>query len=412
LPGSTASAFLLTTIFLIFAGQNRKRMTKVIGLFNDSYPPIVDGVALTVQNYAHWLHRKNQPVCVVTVKAPRREDTADYPVYRYTSFPLLLRKPFRVGVPALDRTFQKTIQSISFKLIHAHCPFSSGGVALRMARQQKVPLVATFHSKYKDDFERAVHNKYIAGWMVKHVIGFYEQADEVWIPQAAVEDTIRAYGYKGKVTVMDNGADFTAGENMDEAKRRARAALGIPPAVPVFLFIGQHIWEKNTRLIVEALAQLKDVPFKMFFIGTGYAARELQALTRHCGLESGVTFLGVIMDREKLKQYYTAADLFLFPSLYDNAPLVVREAAALHTPAVLVKGATAAEIVTDNYNGFLADNSSSAFAARIRALVQSPRLIQQAGQQAARTIARHWEKVADEVLERYAHIIRNYAATR
>ena len=386
-------------------------MTKVIGLFNDSYPPIIDGVALTVQNYAYWLHRKNQPVGVITVKAPHCEDTAAYPVYRYTSFPLLLRRPFRVGAPALDRKFQKTIQTIPFKIVHAHCPFSSAGVALRVARQQHVPLVATFHSKYKDDFERAVRNKRLVAWMLKRVIAFYEKADEVWIPQAAVEDTLREYGYKGKVVVMNNGADFIACDNMDEARRRARAALNIPDATPVFLFVGQHIWEKNTRLLVDALAQLNDMRFKMFFIGTGYAARELQALVRSYGMEASVAFLGAVMDRELLKQYYTAADLFLFPSLYDNAPLVVREAAALHTPSVLVRGSTASEIVTDSHNGFLVDNSSAALAARIRALVKSPQLIRQAGQHAARTIACSWEKVADEVLERYSHILRNYAAT-
>lgn len=43
------------------------------------------------------------------------------------------------------------------------------------------------------------------------------------------------------------------------------------------------------------------------------------------------------MEREILKRYYVAADLFLFPSLYDNAPLVIREAAALGTPSVLIR---------------------------------------------------------------------------
>ncbi|MDR3133299.1 MAG: glycosyltransferase [Prevotellaceae bacterium] len=387
-------------------------MVKVIGLFSDSYPPILDGVALTVQNYAYWLHRKNQPVSVITVKTPNCADEADYPVYRYFSLPLLFRKPFRMGLPALDRRFQKTVRAIPFKLLHVHSPFSSAEVALHIARQQKVPVVATFHSKYKDDFARATYNKRLAAWMAKRVITFYEKADEVWIPQPAVEETLREYGYKGKVVVMNNGADFTADSNMDEAKRRARAELGIPEALPVFLFIGQHIWEKNTRLVIEALAQLKDVRFKMFFIGTGYAARELQALTHRHGMGADISFLGVIKDRELLKRYYTAADLFLFPSLYDNAPLVVREAAALHTPSVLVRGSTASEIVTDGYNGFLVDNSSGALAARIRALITSPQLIREAGQHAAHTIARPWENVADEVLERYSYIIRNYAATR
>lgn len=384
----------------------------MIGLFNDSYPPIMDGVALTVQNYAHWLHTKRQPVCVVTVKMPEASGEAPaYPVYRYASAPLPMRKPFRFGMPALDIPFRQTIDAIPFALVHAHCPFSSGRVALRLSRRQQIPLVATFHSKYQDDFERAVYIRRVAQWMVKQVVAFYEKADEVWIPQSAVEATLRAYGYKGAVTVVNNGTDLSsAGADVELLKQQARAALHIPRDIPVLLFIGQHIWEKNTRLIIDSLSLLKERPFQMFFIGTGYAARELQELADRCGLSDKVTFLGVILDRERLKRYYAAADLFLFPSLYDNAPLVVREAAAMHTPALLLHDSTAGEIITDNYNGFLSAHSREAFAGRIRDLLQSPATLQQAGRQAAQTIARSWESVADEVIARYAQLIDRHVA--
>jgi glycosyltransferase involved in cell wall biosynthesis len=384
----------------------------MIGIFNDSYPPIMDGVAVAVQNYACWLHRKEQEVCVVTVKMKGCADREDYPVYRYASLPLPLRKPFRVGVPFMDVSFLKAIGKIPFELIHVHCPFSSADVALYLAKQQKIPVVATFHSKYKDDFERHVPNKRLVNWMVKRVIDFYEKADEVWIPQPAVEETLREYGYRGKIVVVNNATDFTVDGNVDELKRHSREELDIPPDIPVFLFIGQHIWEKNVQMILEALSLIKDVPFRMFFIGTGYAERELQKLAVQLGLSSRVKFLGLIRERETLKRYYAAADLFLFPSLYDNAPLVVREAAALHTPSVLLKGSTAAEIIIDNYNGFLSARSSEAFAGRIRELIKSPETIRQAGLRASESIARSWESVvAEEVLDRYMYIIRNHGVS-
>jgi glycosyltransferase involved in cell wall biosynthesis len=381
---------------------------KMIGLFNDSYPPIMDGVALTVQNYAYWLHRRNQPVCVVTPKTPEYVDEATYPVYRYASLPLLGRKPYRLGIPHVDFPFQKAIKRTPFKLIHAHCPFSSARVALNVAKQQHIPLVATFHSKFRDDFKRAVNSKQITKWMLNDVIRFFEAADEVWIPQASVEDTIREYGYKGKLEVVNNGTDFSAGENIDELKQQARISLNINADMPVFLFVGQHIWEKNTRLIIASLALMKAERFKMFFIGTGYAARELQQLTIQYGLQSKVEFLGLITDRKRLQQYYTAVDLLLFPSLYDNAPLVVREASAMHTPSILVKGSTAAEIVIDNHNGFLTENSTEALAQRIQELIKTPGIIKQAGQHASKTIARSWDDITGEVLNRYMFLIKKH----
>jgi glycosyltransferase involved in cell wall biosynthesis len=371
----------------------------------------MDGVALTVQNYAYWMHRKNQQVCVVTVKTPHYTDNTDYPVYRYASLPLWSRKPYRYGIPHLDGRVLRQIKEIPFSIIHVHCPFSSAQLALEIARQQKIPLVATFHSKYKDDFERAIHNKKIAEWMTKKIITFYEKADEVWIPQASVEDTIRQYGYKGEVRVMDNGCDFVAAEqDIELFKRQARANMQIPDDMPVFLFVGQHIWEKNTRLIIESLAIMKDKRFIMFFIGTGYAEREMSTMVMQYGLSSKVRFMGLISDRKLLKNYYAIADLFLFPSLYDNAPLVVREASAMHTPALMTVDSTASKILIDNYNGFLTENSSEKMAARICELIRLPQNIKQAGKNAALTIARSWENITEEVLQRYNQLLEKYAA--
>jgi len=374
---------------------------KTIGLFNDSFPPIMDGVSLTVQNYAYWLNKKNHPVCVVTPHSPKHSDNEAYPILRYNSIPILGRKPYRFGLPTMDMSFKTELKQLSFGLVHAHCPFSSGNIALKIARKQQIPFIATFHSKYRDDFERSVRNKYLAKLMTKQVIRFFEKADQVWIPQASVEDTIREYGFKGKVEVVDNGNDFASNLPVEPVKKQARIALNIQTNEPVLLFVGQHIWEKNTRLIIESLAMINDLPFKVFFIGTGYAKDDLMQLAEKLNLGSKVEFIGVITDRDQIKQYYAAANLFLFPSIYDNAPLVIREAAALQTPSVLVKDSSSAENIIDNFNGFLTEDSPEAFSSRLRGLLQSPEKISSVGVDAAKTLARSWESVTEEVFDRY-----------
>ena len=379
---------------------------KTIGIFNDSFPPIMDGVSLAAQNYAYWLHQKGQPVCVITPKSPNYSDNEPYPIYRYTSIPIIGRKPYRIGLPTIDHTFKTEIENISFGLVHAHCPFSSGRLALSIANKQKIPFVATFHSKYRDDFEHSIHNKYIAKQMTNEIMRFFEKADEVWIPQASVEETIREYGYKGKVEIVDNGNDFATDLPIGPIKKAARTELNIPETEMVFLFVGQHIWEKNTRLIIESLAQIKDLPFKMFFVGIGYAASELKQLAEESGLSDKVQFVGMITDRNRIKQYYAAADLFLFPSIYDNAPLVIREAGAMHTPSILVQGSSSAENIIDNFNGFLISNSVESFSAKLRELMNAPERIRVAGLNASKSIARSWESVTEEVLDRYKKLMQ------
>ena len=379
---------------------------RTIGLFNDSFPPIMDGVSLTTQRYAYWLHKKNQPVCVVTTKSPNFIDNEPYPIYRYSSIPVFGRKPYVFGLPNIDLSFRTRIDKVSFGLVHAHCPFSSGNIALRIAKEQKVPFVATFHSKYRDDFERSVHNKQIAKLMVKGIIRFYEKADEVWISQPSVEETIREYGFKGKIEIVPLGNDFTNIESIELIKNQARKDFQIPDNEVVFLFVGQIIWEKNIRLLVESLALIKDIPFKMFFIGIGYATDDLKQLVNQLGLTDKVIFVGLISDREKLKQYYAAADLFLFPSTYDTWAIVVREAAALSTASLLIEESNVAKIINNNVNGFLSKNTTESFASCLRNLISNSELVKKVGLNASETITRSWESVTDEVLDRYHHLMK------
>lgn len=380
-------------------------MERNVGLFNESFPPVMDGVAVCVENYARWIQEKVGGVSVVT---PRKLNAhyGQYPyeVLDYASVPVPFRHPYVTGIAQIDPLLRAKLYRRRFKIVHAHSPFSAGLMALQVAKTQHIPLVATFHSKFKDDFREVIPSDMVVDQAIKVVMEFFEHADEVWVPQASVEEVIREYGFKGHVEVVDNGSDLVA-DYPDAYFEDARKALGIAPEEFVFLFVGQHIWQKNVRLVIDALERIKDLPFRMFFVGTGYAAGEMKELVAQKGLSDKVTFTGMLTEREKVTRYYAAADLFLFPSLYDNAPLVVREAAALHTPAVMVEGSTAAEILRDGENGYLVPNELDAFAARLRQLYRDRAEVRRVGLTASRTIVRSWEDVVGEVLDRYDAII-------
>ena len=300
-----------------------------------------------------------------------------------------------------------------FEIIHAHCPFTSGALALHLARKKHIPLVATFHSKYRQDFERAIPYKHIVDRVINRIVHFYEQADEVWIPQASVEPTLREYGYKGEVVVVDNGSDMQIPlSELYDYKRQVRKDLNISEKTPVFLFVGQHIWEKNIAFLLEALARLNDIPFRCYMVGTGYAEEEIKNRICLLGLQEKVIMKGVIQNRQQLQSFYAAADLFLFPSLYDNAPLVLREAAAMHTPAVLIKDSTAAENIRDGWNGLLSNATIEDYASVIRFGINHRDVLLRLGDNAANSLVRSWEDIVDEVNNRYIEIINRYALKR
>lgn len=384
----------------------------MIGLFNDSFPPVMDGVAMVTLNYARWLKERGEDVKVITPHAPGSEDfikTLNYPVMQYTSIPVVVRKPYRAGMPHVDLKFMHDFKQLKFDIVHTHCPFSSAQLALKVAKAQNIPFVASFHTKYRDDFLRATHSNVIADMMVKRIMLLYEAADEVWIPQATVEQTLREYGFKGQVTVVDNGNDFvTPTDQILEMRKQMRQELGIKDNELMFLYVGQHIWEKNLKMLIDALALIKELPFRFITCGSGYALKDIEEKIDKLGLSDKFTYLGVVKDRELLKRIDAAADLFLFPSLYDTSPLTIREAAAMHTPSVMIEESMTAEVIKNGTNGFLTANDAESYAKMLKRLIEQPALIEPVALNASQTLTRSWENVIDEVKMRYQDIIRSY----
>lgn len=380
----------------------------LIGIFNDSFPPILDGVTLTVENYVYWLAQLGFNPCVVTPWNPVSTDV-DYDVMKFFSLPISSRKPYRYGYPKIDPFIWKRLRSTDFQLIHAHCPFSSGRLGVYVKHKKGIPLIGTFHSKYREDLRHSFsHSPWMVDIIMKRILHFFNSCDEVWIPQAHVEETVREYGYKGQLTVVENGNDFAdmvQGELWD-FKRNARKEIGIEEGEIALLFVGQHIWEKGLDIVVETLKLLKDkIKFRMNFIGTGYAFEEIRQRIEEYGLQDRVKLHGVISGREALSRYYAGSDLFLFPSFYDNAPLVVREAAAMGTPSILLKGSTASEVVSDGKNGFLTEKNPGKFADLVTWLSQNRDPLKVAAEGARQTLVRSWQNVVEEVADRYKTLI-------
>ncbi|HEY8500904.1 MAG TPA: glycosyltransferase [Clostridia bacterium] len=381
----------------------------ITGQFNDSFTPVMDGVTNVVKNYAYWLDKKYGESYVATPAYPGYIDREEFPVLRYYSIPLKKREPYRIGLELLDINFRSTIKNIPFDIVHAHCPFTSGAIAQQIARKKNVPIIATFHSKFYDDFKQVLKIDAFAKFCTRIVIDFFNRMDQVWTVSKGAADTLREYGYKGHIEVVPNGTDFDIPENLETLIGKTEKKLGLKSSDLVLLFVGQHIWQKNVKLLVDSLNYIKEqIPYKMFFVGDGYAKEELESYVRKLGLDDRVRFLGKILDRDYLRSLFARADLFLFPSVYDNAPIVVREAAAVGTPSLVIAKSNAAEGIVDNVNGFLSDNDSISYSRRIVEIISKRDELKNIGKKAQATIYRSWESIVDEVYERYMEIIKSY----
>jgi len=108
---------------------------------------------------------------------------------------------------------------------------------------------------------------------------------------------------------------------------------------------------------------------------------------------------------------YAASDLFVFPSVYDNSPLVMQEAAAFDIPSIVVKNSSSAENILDGVNGFLVENNSADLTKKIMELMQDQHAIKQAGKGARKSIYHPWESIIDDVYIRYTELIKDHKKT-
>lgn len=377
------------------------------GQFNESYLPILDGVSITVQNYAYWLNKKQGKTIVVTPKYPNYVDHESFDVIRYNSIYVPKRSPYRLGLPRFDRNLKKKISSYQLDIIHAHSPFSSGNIALKCARERNIPIVATFHTKFDIDFKEAIKFDLVTKSMIRRIVKFYESVDYVFAANKSTIETLRSYGFNGDVDVIETGTDFIHQEDLKKEKEYVNHLHDIDKDTYVLLYVGQHIWQKNMRFIIYSLLNLRKLKqvFKMIFIGDGKAKDEMIKLVENYKLQKYVVFVGQISEREQLKKYYARADLFLFPSEYDTSGLVIREAGSFQLPSLVLKGTSVSSGIKDRFNGYLSENNPLSYAQTIISSIND-RNKDKVGENAQQTLAIHFEKIIDDLIIRYQEIIK------
>lgn len=380
----------------------------IIGQFNDSFPPALDGVANVAINYCRIINEYYGKCNMITLRNPGTVKEFPFEVLTFKSYPAPFRKEYRWGLGRLDNKFWKQLADIPFDIVHAHSPFSTGIVARQTARRTGVPLVATLHTKYREDFKSIIKwDRLVDSIVIKNIMRLYETADDVWTVNEASIGTLREYGYMGEAFVMNNGSDMPLTERDDETRESVMKKFDLNADAPLFAYVGQHIPQKNITLIVNSLDILnkQKIDFNMLFIGEGSARVWYQALTRRLGLSEKVHFVGRISDRDLLKDVYASTDAILLPSLYDTSSLVPKEASSCICPTVFVEGSTTSQGVIDGYNGFLAKNEMNDYAAKIKQIITTDGLSLKVGYCARDTLYISWMDIVKKVYERYAYLI-------
>lgn len=378
-------------------------------LTNDSFPPLIDGVANAVLNYATIIQKKYGKAVVATPDYPGVSDEFPFDVIRYPSVDTSGLVGYRAGYPFSFATTHK-LKEYNPDIIHSHCPVASLLLARQLREVVNVPVVFTYHTKFDIDIKKAVKLKFIQEKAINLLVKNIEACDEVWVVSQGAGENLKDLGYKGEYRIMENGVDLPKGPVPISIAEELRRKYCITDDIPLFLFVGRLMWYKGIRIILDGLLGLKKLgyAFKMVIVGDGIDRNEIESYTQELGLSQDCIFTGAIHDRETLRKWYSISDLFLFPSTFDTNGIVVREAAACSLASVLIKGSCAAEGITDGRNGILIEENAEAMTKALICEASNRARFKELGANAESDLYCSWEQSVDKAVGCYNELIIKY----
>lgn len=382
-----------------------------VGLFIDTWYPMVDGVIKVVDNYARRLVK----YCDVVVFCPKTrgyskedDDALPYTVVRCLSVPLTALD-YDLPTSALDPLFDAQIIQSGIDLVHIHSPFTVGLAGVLYAKLHGLPVVATLHSQYKQDFEKPLKLKPAVDVAMNGIMRVFNACDQCWAVNGGIKELYETeYGLTAPCKVRLNATDHQPVKDIEEAARIVNETYGIPEDATVFLFVGRINFIKNIDFTVRSLARAKAMGlknFRMLFAGKGQDEDKLAQLVKSEGLEDEVVMCG-LTDKPMLENLYSRAKLFLFPSLYDANSLVQIEAACQGTPTVFLEGARTAATVTAGVNAYVSKPGEENYARMILDIMEHPQEYERISAAAKKDLYINWDDVVKDVYSDYCSFVR------
>ena len=356
-----------------------------IAFVTETYPPEVNGVAMTVGRLVDGMRALGHRVSVVR---PRQHDgdLGEAEDLALAGLPLPGYPGLRFGLPA-GRQLARQWRHRRPDLVHVVTEGPLGWSAVNVARRLGIPVTSGFHT----NFDRySVH--YGVGWMRPAVSAYlralHRRTRATLVPTEALAADLAGEGIIG-VRVVGRGVD-TVLFHPEKRSLALRGAWGAGPEDMVCLYVGRMAPEKNLALVRRSFSAIRTVQPKarMVWVGDGPSRQKLQE--EHPEHVFAGTQVG-----EELSQHYASADLFLFPSLSETYGNVVAEAMASGVPVLAYRSAAAAELIDDGRNGVtVGPGDEAAYLAAALSLIEDGRAMRTIANEARQSILpRSWEGV-------------------
>jgi len=364
-----------------------------IAVVTETWPPEVNGVAMTLAKLVQGLSHRNHDVQLIR---PRQTKT-DSPMSDASLEEVLMRgmpipryPELKLGLPS-KKTLVKTWTLRRPDVVHIATEGPLGWSALQAAKVLKLPVTSDFRTNFQ-----SYSKHYGVGWLRKPIVAylrkFHNATACTMVPTRELMRTLSQNGF-ANLKVVSRGVD-TKLFNIAKRDTRLRSSWGATDDTKVLISVGRMAPEKNLDQVLKTYDALKSTgqAFKLVMVGDGPLKEQFQKRYPE------IIFPGML-SQTNLAVYYASSDLFIFPSQTETFGNVTLEALASGIPVLAFDCAAARDWVQTGVNGWLiAENNPEGFAAQAVTVFNSKDLLDQITQSTRQQVVHlDWDQIAEQV---------------
>ena len=364
-----------------------------IAVVTETWPPEVNGVAMTLAKLVQGLSHRNHDVQLIRprqtkTESPLNDSSLEEVLMR--GMPIPRYPELKLGLPS-KKTLVKTWTLRRPDVVHIATEGPLGWSALQAAKVLKLPVTSDFRTNFQ-----SYSKHYGVGWLRKPIVAylrkFHNATACTMVPTRELMRTLSENGFVN-LKVVSRGVD-TKLFNISKRDKSLRSSWGATEKTKVLISVGRMAPEKNLEQVLKTYEALKhtDQEFKLVMVGDGPLKDQFQQ--RY----PDIIFPGML-SQPNLAVYYASSDLFVFPSQTETFGNVTLEALASGIPVLAFDCAAARDWVQTGINGWLvAESNPEGFAAQAVDLFNSKDALDRITQSTRQQVVHlDWDQIAEQV---------------
>jgi len=318
-----------------------------ICLVTETYPPEINGVAMTLHRLAQGLQQRGHRVSLIRPRQTDSDSTqqqANDTQHLVYGLPIPGYRDLRFGLP-LGKKLQQFLKHAEPDILYIATQGPLGRTALHKAQQLGIPVVSGFHTNFHQ-YANHYHLNWLSTLIFAYLRHFHNRTASTLVANRNLQSWLQQNGFDD-VNILERGVDCQQ-FSPQQRDRQLRRQWGVNDDSPVVLYVGRIAVEKNIALLLRSYQAMRDQTPKLrcVMVGDGPLRRQLQKNNPDiifCGEQTG----------SSLAAHYASADIFLFPSETETFGNVTLEAMASGLAVVAYDYAAANRHITDQVNGHL-----------------------------------------------------------